>query len=410
MFTECLREMEGFLNKRAKYCYKNFGEVCMKKIIGFVVLLGLFSAQAFAAQYSLEAAKKQVVNDNINVSIAYEQYVLVKSQAQSKTLQLLPTISVDMLMFDYQYGILRSIIPEPQRFFDAAASKQLANAASVNRTIVKRNLLQDLESTFFLYQYHQEMLESFEKESLITQEIAARSQEAYDLGAIDFSEYYRTQRSVVTANTQAVNGKQVIKTEEYALKLILQAKNTEALELDKTNFYNADLDFPATAEEASVIAVNNSKEVEQFDYLIAAADKQKKGVAVSWISWGGVGFDYFARVSIAKHEINKIALNKKKSVYEIKNQVVAQYAQIESQNEKIAYQDQLLTMAQEEYETALAAQTSVLNSFINTKKAELNLMYAQREASKLKYELELQYIKLKRLLGTNMMTNVVPRA
>jgi outer membrane protein TolC len=386
-------------------------EKCMKKIIGFVVLLGLFSSSVFAGQqYSLETAKQAVVNDNINVSIAYEQYVLVKSQAQSKSLNLLPTISIDMLMVDYQYAVLRSIVPEPQRFFDAAASKDLAVAASINRTIVKRNLLQDLEQTFFLYQYHEEMLESFNKEKAITQEIATRSQEAYDLGTIDFSEYYRTQRGVVSANTQAVNGKQIVNTEEYALKLILQAKNTEALDLAPTNFYNSTLDFPATAEEASTIAVNNSKEVEQFDYLIEAANKQKKGVAVSWISWGGVGFDYFSRLSIAKHEVNKIALNKKKSIYEVKNQVVAQYAQIESQQEKITYQNQLLAMAQDEYTAAVAAQTSLLNSFINTKKAELNLMFAERESSKLKYELELQYIKLKRLLGANMMTNVVPRS
>lgn len=383
----------------------------MKMIIGFLLLVGLFSGQVFAGQqYSLATAKEQVVNDNINVSIAYEQYVLVKGQAQAKTLQLLPTITVDMLMFDYQYAILRTIVPEPQRFFEAAATKDLKQAARLNKTIVQKNLLADLETTFFLYQYHQEMAESFSKESKIANEIATRSQEAYDLGAIDFSEYYRTQRNVVSANTQAVNGRQVLKTEEYALKLILQANNTEALDLEKTNFYNEGLDYPETADEASSIAVNNAKEVEQFDYLIEAANKQKKGIAVSWISWSGVGFDYFARLSIAKHEVNKIELNKKKSIYEIKNQVVAQYAQIESQKEKIAYQDQLLTMAQNEYATAVEAQTSVLNSFINTKKAELNLMFAQRESSKLKYELELQYIKLKRILGTNMMTNVVPRA
>lgn len=388
-----------------------FGELSMKMIMGFVVLVGLFSGQVFAGQqYSLAKAKEQVVNDNINVSIAYEQYVLVKGQAQAKTMQLLPTLTVDMLMFDYQYAVLRTIVPEPQRFFEAAASKDLKQAARLNKTIVQKNLLADLENTFFLYQYHQEMVESFNKESQIANEIATRSQEAYDLGAIDFSDYYRAQRAVVSANTQAVNGRQIVKTEEYALKLILQANNNEPLDLEQTNFYNETLDYPATAAEAATIAVNNSKEVEQFDYLIEAANKQKKGVAVSWISWSGVGFDYFARLSIAKHEVNKIALNKKKSVYEIKNQVAAQYAQIESQKEKIVYQNQLLTMAEAEYAAALEAQTSLLNSFINTKKAELNLMYAQREASKLKYELELQYVKLKRILGTNMLTNVVPRS
>lgn len=383
----------------------------MKMIISVLVLMGLFSGQVMAGQqFSLATAKEQVINDNINVSIAYEQYVLVKGQAQAKTLQLLPTLTVDMLIYDYQYAILRSVVPEPQRFFEAAASKDLREAARLNKVIVQKNLLADLETTFFLYQYHQEMLESFKKESLITNEIASRSQEAYDLGAIDFSEYYRAQRSVVSAKTQVVNGKQVVKTEEYALKLILQANNTESLDLEKINFYNETLDYPSSAVEASSIAVSNAKELEQFDYLIEAANKQKKGTAVSWISWSGVGFDYFSRVSIAKSEVKKIGLNKKKSVYEIKNQVAAQYSQIESQKEKIVYQNELLSMAKVEYEAALEAQDSLLNSFINTKKAELNLMYAEREASKLKYELELQYIKLKRLLGTNMMTNIVPRS
>lgn len=383
----------------------------MKKIIGLVVVMGLFSTQMFAGEtYSLETAKKQVVNNNIKVSIAYEQYVQVKSQARAKSLQLLPTISVDMLVMDYQYSILRSLVPEPTRFFEASASKDLAEAAAVNRSIVKKNLLEDLENTFFLYQFHKEMVASFQKEQAITNEIAVRSQEAYDLGAIDFSEYYRTQRNVVAAKTQAVNGNELVKTEEYALKLILQVKdNTDTLDLESLGFYNEGLDYPATAQEAVNIAVKNSLEVAQFDHLVDAANKQKKGVAVSWISWGGVGFDYFAKVSIAKSEVNKIELNKKKAVYEVKNQVAAQYALIESQKQKIAFQDQLLAMAQAEYTAAVTQETDLLNSFINVKKAELNLMYAQRESSKLKYELELRFIKLKRLLGSNMMTNVVPR-
>ncbi|MBC7714641.1 MAG: TolC family protein [Rhizobacter sp.] len=384
----------------------------MKKIIGFVVMMGLFSTQLFAGeQYSLEQAKKQVAQNNIKVSIAYEQYVLVKTQAQAKSLSLLPSISIDMLLFDYQYTILRSIVPEPSRFFEAAAAKDLAKAADVNKSIVKKNLLEDLENTFFLYQYHNEMVDSFNKETAIVNEIAARSQEAYDLGAIDFSQYYAAQRAVVTAKTQAVNGTELLQTEEYALKLILQVKdNTDTLALDNLAFYNEGLDYPATASEAATIAVNNSLEVAQFDHLVDAAQKQKRGVAVSWISWSGVGFDYFARVSIAKDEVTKIQLNKKKSIIEVQNQVVAQYALIESQKKKMAYQDQLLTMAQAEYAAATAQEGSLLNSFINTKKAELNLMYAEREASKEKYELEMRYIKLKRLLGANMMTNVVPRS
>ncbi|MDO9181729.1 MAG: TolC family protein, partial [Bacteriovorax sp.] len=167
----------------------------MKKIIGFIVILGLFSTQLFAgAQYSLNSAREQITKNNVNVSIAYEQYVLVKEQAKTKSLQLLPTLSVDMLIYDYQYAVLRSVIPEPSRFFEAAAQKDLAEAANINRSIVKNNLYEDLESTLFLFQFHKEMVDSFNRESQITNEIASRSKEAYDLGAIDFSDFYNAQR------------------------------------------------------------------------------------------------------------------------------------------------------------------------------------------------------------------------
>ncbi|MGZ3787726.1 MAG: TolC family protein [Bacteriovorax sp.] len=383
----------------------------MKKSIGFVVMFGLFSAQLYAGeQYSLEKAREQVANNNIKLAIAYEQYVLVKSQAQAKTLQILPTISADLLVNNYQYTMLRSLIPEPAKFFEAAAQKDLARAADMNRTIVKKNLLEDLEETLFLFQFHKEMVESFNKENQITNEIAARSQEAYDLGAISFSDYYKAKRDVVAAETQMVSGNELVETEEYALKLILQVKdNTDKLDIDTLKFYNGTLDYPTSVQNAMTIAVNNSKEVEQFDYLINAANKQKRGAMLSWLSWSGVGFDYFTKISIDKLQAEKIGLDKKKSVYEIKNQVAAQYAEIESHKEKMAYQSQLLDMARAEYVQAKASEVEQLNSFINTKKAELSLMYAEREDSKLKYELELKYIKLKRLLGTNMMTNVVPR-
>ena len=401
-----------FLSKHDNYRRLQMWEKCMKKASGLIFVFSLFSCQLFAGEvYSLEKARDQVANNNIKISIAYEQYVQVKSEEQAKVLGLLPTISVDMLALNYQYTILRSVIPEPSRFFEVAAQKDLVQAAATTRIIVKYNLLEDLEDTFFLYQFHKEMIDSFKKEAEITKVIADRSQEAFDLGSIGFAEYYGTQRDVITANTQSVNGNELLKSDEFALKLILQVKdNTDSLNIEPLNFYNETLDFPATAKEAATVAANNSVEVSQYDHLIAAAKMQKRGVAISWISWGGVGFDYFSRVSIAKEEVTKIELNKEKTVYEIKNQVAAQYAEIESHKEKMAYQSQLLAMAQTEYDQAVVAQTNLLNSFINTKKAELTLMSAQREDRKLKYELELKYIKLKRLLGTDMMTNVVPRA
>lgn len=383
----------------------------MKLLLSFILIMGFCSTQSFSSeQYTLGAAKEKVSNENINIAIAYENYITVKNQAKAKTYQLLPSLSIDLLISDYQYTILRSVIPEPQRFFDAAAAKDLSHAAELNKTIVTKNLLQDLEQTIFLFQFHKEMVASFAHELEIKTEIATRSKEAYDLGAISFSDFYTAQRAVVFAKTQYTNGAELLSTEEFALKLILQVKdNHEALGFDNTAFYNSSLNFPQDINSAMTLSVNNSTEIDQFTYLIEAAKKTKKGVAISWISWGGVGFDYFARVSIAKSEVAKLELERTKAVYEVKNQVAALYSEIANQKEKMGYQSQLLAMAEADYKLASENYDQLLGSFITVKKSELDLMSAQRDSRRLEYELELKYIKLKRLMGANMLTNTVPK-
>lgn len=382
----------------------------MIKTLSKVLVVSLsFMSLAMADQFNLDTAKKELVKENINVAIAYENYVLVKEQAHTKTMQLLPTLSVDLLVTDYQYTILRSVIPEPSRFFDAFAAKDLARAADANKAIVKKNLLEDLEKTYFLYQFHKEVISDLKYELKTRSELLERSKEAYDLGAIKFEDFYATQRAYVQAKANLVNAEEVLKLDELSLKLILQEDNLSDITLDEVAFYNSELNFPSDINVATKIALDNSKEIEQWDHLIAASRDTKKGVSLSWLSWNGVGFDYFSRVRVAKSEIAKLELQRKKTVIELKNQVALQYAQIEKQKEKISYQAQLTEMAINEYERSLEDYDNQLATVVTVKRAELAMLQSKRDLRRLNYELEIKYLKLKRLLGSNMITNEIPR-
>lgn len=374
----------------------------------FVVFTALMGS-AFANDFTLSSAKKELVNDNINVAIAYENYVLVNEQAHAKALQLLPTLTVDLLVTDYQYTILRSVIPEPSRFFDAFAAKDLAKAANDNRQIVKKNLLQDLETTYFLHQFHKEVVEQLKYELTVREDLARRARESYDLGALSFEEFYGLQREAVAAKTNLVNAQEVVNTDEFSLKLILQENNLSDITLANQSFYNGSLDYPVDQEVGMKMALDNAIEIAQWDHLIEAAQNTKRGVAISWLSWSGVGFDYFARVSIAKSEVTKLQLQRQKTVYELKNQVALAYSEVNKQIEKISYQAQLTEMAQNAYNSTLENYNNQLATVIAVKKAELSLLASKRDLSRLNYELELKYIKLKRLLGTNMLTNELPK-
>lgn len=381
----------------------------MKALSKALVVSLSFMSLTMADQFNLDSAKKELVKENINVAIAYENYVLVKEQAHTKTMQLLPTLSVDLLVTDYQYTILRSVIPEPSRFFDAFAAKDLARAADANKAIVKKNLLEDLEKTYFLYQFHKEVIADLKYELKTRNELLERSKEAYDLGAIKFEEFYATQRAQVQAKANLVNAEEVLKLDELSLKLILQEDNLSDITLDEVAFYNGELNFPSDINVATQIALDNSKEIEQWDHLIAAARDTKKGVSISWLSWNGVGFDYFSRVRVAKSEITKLELQRKKTVIELKNQIALQYAQIEKQKEKISYQAELTEMGVNEYERSLEDYNNQLATVVTVKRAELSMLQSKRDLRRLNYELEIKYLKLKRLIGSNMITNEIPR-
>lgn len=381
----------------------------MKALSKALVVSLSFMSLTMADQFNLDSAKKELVKENINVAIAYENYVLVKEQAHTKTMQLLPTLSVDLLVTDYQYTILRSVIPEPSRFFDAFAAKDLARAADANKAIVKKNLLEDLEKTYFLYQFHKEVISDLKYELKTRNELLERSKEAYDLGAIKFEEFYAAQRAQVQAKANLVNAEEVLKLDELSLKLILQEDNLSDITLDEVAFYNGELNFPSDINVATQVALDNSKEIEQWAHLIAAARDTKKGVSISWLSWNGVGFDYFSRVRVAKSEIAKLELQRKKTVIELKNQVALQYAQIEKQKEKITYQAELTEMAVNEYERSLEDYNNQLATVVAVKRSELSMLQSKRDLRRLNYELEIKYLKLKRLLGSNMITNEIPR-
>lgn len=380
----------------------------------FWVFLSAFlmsTTSILAKTYTLNQAKETLMNDSVTVSIAYEKYVMAKQQSRAKVLELLPTISVDLLIYDYNYTILRTLIPEPSRFFAASASKDLARAAQVNQIVVQRNLLADLEKSYYLIKYNEEVLNTLESGLVIREEILERTQAAYDLGALEYYDVYSARRDVIKAQTELYNAREVLSAEKFAFKLILSRKNpTESLDLVFPGFYNENLNYPRDVNYAMSVAVNNSKEIESYTHLINAAEKSKKGEKWSWLSWTGVGFDYFARVEISKANVRKVQLERKQAIYSIKNQVASLYERIAAHKEKMALQEELTEMAREDYELMQQDLDNLMTTVIKVKKSELSLMASEIESRKLKYELEILYVDLKRALGAYMISNEIPRA
>ena len=377
-----------------------------------LTVIGLLLSVSALGQvtYNLDQAKKEIISSNTSVAIAYENYIRAQKEAKATTLALLPSFSLELFLMDYQYVVLRSIIPEPSRFFTASASKELVGAASLNRLIVKRNILEDFEKNYYLHQMRKSFLPLLAQEVVILEELESDTLEAYELGAVEFAQYYQAKNTALSARSSYLSAQQLVASDELAIKLTLELSNDTDLYLEQEELYNGTLDFPSNSQDAQSIAINNSKEIETFDYTIAAARKMKKGVAISWLSWGGVGFDYFARNSVASSSIRQLQNERTKAVYETKNQVSKYYQLIDNQKQKIAIQERLVAMSEENYNNKVESFNDLRGTKVDVKKAQLSLFRANRQLTSLNYELEILYISLKRILGTTMISNEVPQA
>ncbi len=214
-----------------------------------LTVIGLLLSVSALGQvtYNLDQAKKEIISSNTSVAIAYENYIRAQKEAKATTLALLPSFSLELFLMDYQYVVLRSIIPEPSRFFTASASKELVGAASLNRLIVKRNILEDFEKNYYLHQMRKSFLPLLAQEVVILEELESDTLEAYELGAVEFAQYYQAKNTALSARSSYLSAQQLVASDELAIKLTLELSNDTDLYLEQEELYNGTLDFPSNS-------------------------------------------------------------------------------------------------------------------------------------------------------------------
>jgi outer membrane protein TolC len=373
----------------------------------FVLFAIMFSSSVLASTHlNLDQMKDIVMDDNIEVALAYENYIEAKETAKVRTLELLPSLNPDIFLYDYQYTILRSIIPEPYRFLDAKAAKEMAKAAKVNQRVVQKNMILDLEKTFYIMNLNRELLSSIKKEQKIREEIKSRALESYSLGGMSFTSYNGYLRDAIKADTSVINTIELIDAEDLSLKLILGFDDmSEEITLAYPKFNNGEFFFPADVNKAADLAVERSFELKQYDYLIEAAKYRKDSEAISWLSWAGIGFDYPARVRVAKSNIRQVRLEKKQAEIQIRNQVASLYALIDRIQQKTKNYLTLAEIAEKNELNAQRDYDNLLGDFITVQEAKLDSLLVKRQLLSLKYEKEILLIRLKRVIGINMLAH-----
>ena len=375
----------------------------MKQLLGLFVMLVSFDSLS-AAQIDLNGMREEVLSENVELKIQYENYYQSQRNVSAAFGQFLPNLNVNYIYVNTTLAILQSVVPTPSAWFKYQASKELAQAEKFSSESIRLNILEGLTVNYINIKFLEEIHAGLVAQDSVLEEAYNDAVKKEELGIGDSSEVYATKRALFQHRQDIYQLETTLITQKQALLIGLAKSPSE--ELDLAELPADDLsDIPAAMEDGAALAVKNSTELLSNAYQADAAHFMKKSAKWSFVSFNGIGFDYFANVSIEQSKARVIELQSEQLVNKIRNQVYAAYKTIDVLDRRIQLQESVLESLKpiDERNTELYLGNALsAKDYINFKSE----MASEKNALiRLVMERRVKIAQLKRLLGLDASLN-----
>jgi outer membrane protein TolC len=368
------------------------------------ILLFTFALSSYASDVlTLSQMRREVLADNIDVKIQYERYYQARQNVQVKLGEFLPTLNVQLFIWNTTFGILNAVTPLPSNWFNYEASKELAIAEKYITDSIKLNILKDLTLTFLSIKEHEEMYAFMQEEEKFLVNANERANQMLALGLINSIDAFESQRSLETHRNRMLAMNIIIAAEKESIALTLGRNPDEPFELGEVDVLEDEI--PVSVERAIEVALNNSPEVKANQFMQYAAQYMVQSARWSFISFSGIGFGYPAALRIEKSKLRVIQLEGEKLRNQVANQMNLAYSTLDNFDARISNQQQIVLAANENY-----LRVKELYDMGQATLQDLTLAYQaylteQKELASLNNAREAQIIKIKRLLGLDATQN-----
>lgn len=375
----------------------------MKQLLGLFVMLVSFDSLS-AVQIDLNGMREEVLSENVELKIQYENYYQSQRNVSAAFGQFLPNLNVNYIYVNTTLAILQSVVPTPSAWFKYQASKELAQAEKFSSESIRLNILEGLTVNYINIKFLEEIHAGLVAQDSVLEEAYNDAVKKEELGIGDSSEVYATKRALFQHRQDIYQLETNLITQKQALLIGLAKSPSE--ELDLAELPADDLsDIPAAMEDGAALAVKNSTELLSNAYQADAAHFMKKAAKWSFVSFNGIGFDYFANVSIEQSKARVIELQSEQLVNKIRNQVYASYKTIDVLDRRIQLQESVLESLKpiDERNTELYLGNALsAKDYINFKSE----MASEKNALiRLVMERRVKIAQLKRLLGLDASLN-----
>lgn len=375
--------------------------------IKLLLILGIFSLsfRLFAVDVlTLEDVRKEVLSDNLEIKIQYEKYYQAQRSVQVALGQFLPRLSIEMTRLSTTLGVAQAVLPTPSSWFAYQASQEFAVAESFATEALRLNILEGLTKSFIKIKFQQELAVSAEKQTKLLTEIVKTMETREALGAATRQQVFVSKKNLQSHKQQVHALNSIIRAEKYAMNMALSRVPTQEYVLGELTEISTDM-VPATIEEGTVLALNNSPELAQNFFLREGAQYMEASARWSFISFEGIGFDYPALVSIEKSKVRVIELQGKRTELKIRNQVFATYKDLSIVDERIEIQEEIIFETKKDVAQKEILFRGAQISFDDLVLAKNTLLQEERVLISFKAEKEVKKVTLKRMLGFDASLN-----
>lgn len=375
----------------------------MKQFLGLFVMLVSFDSFS-AIQIDLNGMREEVLSENVELKIQYENYYQSQRNVSAAFGQFLPSLNVNYIYVNTTLAILQSVVPTPSGWFKYQASKELAQAEKFSSESIRLNILEGLTVNYINIKFLEEIRTGLLAQESILEEAYNDAVKKEELGIGDSSDVFAAKRALFQHRQDVYQLETNLISQKQALLIGLAKAPSEELELAELPADDM-TGIPATVEEGAALAVKNSTELLSNAYQADAAYFMKKAAKWSFVSFNGIGFDYFANVSIENSKARIIELQSEQLVNKIRNQVYATYKTIDVLDRRIQLQESVL----ESLKPIDARNTELyLGNALSAKeyinfKAEM--LGEENSLVRLKMERRVKLTQLKRLLGLDASLN-----
>lgn len=309
----------------------------MKNLLIFI-LSAIFTFQATANEYALEVlnqansvfkakenaitleqAKEMAVGDNIDVAIAYERLFQAQRKISQARANYFPYGVGDALFIYYTNAFSSFILIElvtslPTKWYFVQKQKHLRNAEVYNVKALRENIKNQVAQMYYTILKEEALLKLTSYELNLMEELATSMEAQVALGLADATKLESLKWRNLKHRDEYLKFEAYLAEEKAAYKMMLDLPYQSKVNLQPVDNFLAQEDFSIEVERLARTAQERSFEVKAAQEMINASYDSRNSTRWSILSFGGIGFGYFANVRIEGSKVNESILRMKSTV------------------------------------------------------------------------------------------------